>query len=92
MDSNNGLAPLFEAQLELHEPDLLFVPPLDPDAPGSFASVVEGLINDIVKMASLIPRIAVHHGNTSYEVLNRRVLSVAFNSIMINNKMLHEYS
>jgi dynein heavy chain len=69
MDSSNGFAPLFKAQLELHEPDLVFVPSLDLNAPDCFASMVEGLINDIIKMASLIPRIALRHEAANYEVL-----------------------
>lgn len=77
MDPNNGLAPLFEAQLELREPDLVFIPSLDPAAPGCFASVVGGLINDIVKMASLIPCIALSHETASYEVRHYRWLSAA---------------
>jgi hypothetical protein len=92
MDPKNGFAPLFEAQLELCEPDLVFVPPLDPAAPESFTSVVEGLLNDIVKMGSLIPRVALCHGTTNYEVLHYRLLSVASNSVVLNNKVLHEYS
>jgi dynein heavy chain len=68
MDPSNGLAPLFEARLELHEPDLVFVPSLDPDEPDCFASVVEGLITDIIKMASLIPRIDLNCGVANYEV------------------------
>jgi len=69
MDQSNGFAPLFQAQLELHEPYLVFVPSLDSNAPDCFASMVEGLINDIIKMASLIPRIALHHETANYEVL-----------------------
>jgi hypothetical protein len=92
MDPKNGFAPLFEAQLELCEPNLVFVPPLDPAAPESFTSVVEGLINDIVKMASLISRVALCHGTTSYEVLHYRLLTVASNSFVLINKVLHEYS
>jgi dynein heavy chain len=70
MDPNNGFAPLFKAQLELREPDLVFVPSLDLNAPDCFASMVEGLINDIIKMAGLIPRIALHHEAANYEVLH----------------------
>lgn len=92
MDPNNGLAPLFEAQLELREPELVFIPSLDPAAPGCFTSVVEGLINDIVKMASLIPRIALCHKTASYEVLHYRWLSVASNTVILNNGVLLEYS
>lgn len=92
MDPSNGLAPLFEAQLELREPDLVFIPSLDPAAPGCFTSVVESLINDIVKTASLIPRISLCHETASYEVLYCRLFSVASNSVVLNNGVLHEYS
>jgi len=68
MDSSNGFAPLFEAQLELLESDIVFIPSLDPDEPDCFVSVVEGLINDIIKMASLIPRISLDYEAANYEV------------------------
>jgi hypothetical protein len=69
MDPSNRLPPLFEAHLELREPDLVFVPSLNPDQPDCFANVVEGLTTDIIKMASLFPRIAVSHEADNYEVL-----------------------
>ncbi|XP_021937393.1 dynein beta chain, ciliary isoform X2 [Zootermopsis nevadensis] len=67
MDPNNGLPPLFEAQLELRDPNLVFIPSLNTDDPDCFSSVVEGLISDIIKMASLIPRIAINYGAANYE-------------------------
>lgn len=68
MDPANQFAPLFEAQLELREPDLVFVPPLDSESPKNFSSLVQGLINDIMKMAHLIPRIATHYDYPDYQV------------------------
>lgn len=70
MDPANQFAPLFEAQLELREPDLVFVPPLDSESPKNFSSLVQGLINDILKMANLIPRIATHYDYPDYQVWN----------------------
>lgn len=62
--------PLFEIQLRLDPPDLMFMPPLepDPDEPQSFIEIIEDLINSIYKQASLIKRIADHIGQTDYQV------------------------
>lgn len=57
MDPINELAPLFEAQLELRDPDLVYVPSLDLDCPDGFSSLIQGLIYDIIKMASLVEKI-----------------------------------
>lgn len=57
MDPSNNMAPLFEVQLELKEPDLIFVPSLDLEKPDGFIKIVEELISDILSMAKLIPRI-----------------------------------
>ncbi|XP_054276549.1 dynein beta chain, ciliary [Macrosteles quadrilineatus] len=67
MDPTNNFAPLFEAHLELREPDLVFVPPLDSDNPDNFSHLVQGLIDAIIKMANLIPRIATHYDFSDYQ-------------------------
>lgn len=58
MEPKNGLCPLFESQLELREPDIVFVPSLQMDDPKGFNSLLTELIDDIIKMASLIGRIS----------------------------------
>lgn len=58
MDSAKNLAPLFEVQLELLEPDIVFVPSLNQNVTNSFIKVVEDLMEDIFSMATLIPRVA----------------------------------
>lgn len=68
MDPLNMLEPLFEAQLELREPDLVFVPPLDSSKSDSFLSLVQGLIEDIIQMATLIPRVSEHANSQDYMV------------------------
>lgn len=49
--------PLLEAQLELREPDLYYVPSLEQDDPDGLEQLVAGMLNDILGMAALIPRI-----------------------------------
>lgn len=58
MDSSKNLAPLFEVQLELQDPEIVFMPPLDLDEPDGFITIIEELIGDILDMAKLIPRVA----------------------------------
>lgn len=57
MEPANNYAPLLESRLELLDPDLLFTPSLNPDDPNGFNQILNNLINDIIKMTSLIPRI-----------------------------------
>lgn len=66
MNPNNKLAPLFEAQLELLDPDMVFVPSLDPTAEKGFTALIKGLIDDVLNMATLIERIDKQKGQ-SYE-------------------------
>lgn len=61
MDPANNMAPLFESRLELLQPNLVFAPSLDPDDPHGFNHLLSGLIQDIIKMSSLIPRIKIDH-------------------------------
>lgn len=58
MDSTKNLTPLFEVRLELLDPDVVFVPSLNPNSTDTFLSVIENLIKDILLMATLIPRVA----------------------------------
>lgn len=57
MNPKNKLAPLFEAQLELLDPDMVFVPSLDPADEKGFTALIKGLIDDVLNMATLIERI-----------------------------------
>ena len=57
MDAASQNEPLFEAHLELREPDLYYVPSLEPDDPNGLDKLVIGLLNDILGMATLIPRL-----------------------------------
>ncbi|KAK2528615.1 hypothetical protein Q9233_007586 [Columba guinea] len=67
-DPKAGLAPLFEVQLDLVIPDLIFQPSLDPGTNDGFYDMVEGLLNDIYRISSLVPRLAEHSGFLHYQV------------------------
>lgn len=49
--------PLLEASLELREPDLYYVPSLEPEDPDGLDRLVSGLLTDIIGMATLVPRL-----------------------------------
>ncbi|XP_068770010.1 dynein axonemal heavy chain 9 [Struthio camelus] len=66
-DPKAGLAPLFEVQLDLVIPDLIFHPSLDPGTNDGFYDMVESLLNDIYRISSLIPRLAEHSGFPHYQ-------------------------
>ncbi|CAH1639911.1 unnamed protein product [Spodoptera littoralis] len=57
MNPKNKLSPLFEAQLELLDPDMVFVPSLDPSDEKGFTALIKSLIEDVVNMSTLIERI-----------------------------------
>jgi dynein heavy chain len=60
--------PLFEAQLELQVPEMVFLPSLDYGVADGFYDLVDGLVGDIYKQSSLIPRLAKHSGQEHYQV------------------------
>ncbi|KAL4716849.1 hypothetical protein ACJJTC_012660 [Scirpophaga incertulas] len=57
MNPKNSLSPLFEAKLELLEPDMVFSPSLDPNDEKGFMEMIKGIISDILMMSKLIVRI-----------------------------------
>lgn len=57
MDPDNNYAPLFESRLELVEPNLVFVPSLDPEDSMGFNNMLIELMRDIMKMGSLVKRL-----------------------------------
>ncbi|CAH2292037.1 dynein heavy chain 9, axonemal [Pelobates cultripes] len=66
-DSKAGLAPLFEVALDLVIPDLVFRPSLDLGASDGLYDIIEGLINDIYRISSLVPRLAEHSTFPHYQ-------------------------
>ncbi|XP_063312141.1 dynein axonemal heavy chain 9 [Pelobates fuscus] len=66
-DSKTGLAPLFEVALDLVIPDMVFRPSLDLGASDGLYDIIEGLINDIYRISSLVPRLAEHSTFPHYQ-------------------------
>ncbi|KAG7491786.1 hypothetical protein MATL_G00007500 [Megalops atlanticus] len=66
-DPKAGLAPLFEVQLELRVPDMVFIPSLEFGASDGFYDLVEGIINDIYRISSLMSRLAEHSNFPHYQ-------------------------
>ncbi|KAF5404064.1 Dynein heavy chain axonemal [Paragonimus heterotremus] len=59
-------AALFEAQMELQTPEVVFRPSLDFSAPNGFYKLVKGIVEDIYKQARYIPRLASPVGGDDY--------------------------
>ncbi|KAG7239799.1 hypothetical protein INR49_028387 [Caranx melampygus] len=66
-DQKSVVAPLFEAQLDLKVPDMVFTPSLDFGSGDSLFEVVESLINDVFRISSLVPRLAQHSTFPHYQ-------------------------
>lgn len=45
---------------------MVFLPSMDQDSPDSFYVLVESLLSDVFKFASLMPRVAKHGGSSDY--------------------------
>ena len=45
---------------------MVFLPSMDQDSPDSFYVLVESLLSDIFRFASLVPRVAKHGGSSDY--------------------------
>ena len=64
---NNDITPLFDAKLELFDPDIIFRPSLDKTIQNNFYDLITGIVDDILHMATLVPRIAQESkGSTTY--------------------------
>ncbi|KAM6951484.1 dynein beta chain, ciliary-like [Aplochiton taeniatus] len=66
-DPRAGVAPLFEAQLDLKVPDMVFKPSLEYGAGDGFYDLVESLVNDVYRISSLMPRVAEHSTFPHYQ-------------------------
>ena len=60
--------PLFESQLQLKPPEILFSPSLNIDDEGDFYEQIEELIRNVYEQCSMIPRVAKHLGQENYQV------------------------
>uniref|UniRef100_H2YYB5 AAA+ ATPase domain-containing protein n=1 Tax=Ciona savignyi TaxID=51511 RepID=H2YYB5_CIOSA len=65
-DHRQGLPPLFQAQLELHAPDMVFKPSLDFGMGEGFFEMVEELLTDIYNLSTLVKRLSTDNGMEHY--------------------------
>jgi hypothetical protein len=68
MDPLNGFPPLFEVKLELNVTELNYIPSLEPKAKGSFFEIIDGIMNDVLHMTTLIPRVCTESDLPEYLV------------------------
>ena len=65
-DSKKSPLPLFDLQMALFEPDIIFKPSIDQSIVGNFYDLINGIIEKIFRMATLIPRVAINERFPSY--------------------------
>lgn len=72
MGNQLPVTPLFELVVELHEPNIVFIPSVNLSDDDNFFSFVEGLLNNILFMAEHMSRISAEHEEPNYlqDVLN----------------------
>ncbi|XP_041519985.1 dynein heavy chain 9, axonemal [Microtus oregoni] len=62
-----GITPIFEAQLSLVPPELVFHPSLDSGVKGGLYDIVESLLDSIFAVPSLVPRLCPHSDSPHYQ-------------------------
>ncbi|KAM9209454.1 dynein axonemal heavy chain 9 [Dugong dugon] len=67
-ESKAGITPIFEAQLSLAIPELVFCPSLESGVKGGLYDIVEGLLMSIFGISSLVPRLAPQNHAPHYQV------------------------
>ena len=65
-----SLDPLFEAQLQLKPPEILFSPSLTQNDSGGFYEQIEEIIANVYDQSTMISRIAKHTCLANYQVYN----------------------
>lgn len=65
-----GITPIFEAQLSLVPPELVFHPSLDSGVKGGLYDIIESLLDSIFAVPSLVPRLSSHSDSPHYQVPN----------------------
>nr|XP_029540762.1 LOW QUALITY PROTEIN: dynein heavy chain 9, axonemal [Oncorhynchus nerka] len=76
-DQRGGVAPLFEAQLDLRVPDMVFNPSLEYGVADGFYDLVESLVNDIYRTSSLVARMAAHSSVPHYQAVMEDMADLA---------------
>lgn len=67
--SKSNPDPLFEAQLQLKPTEMVFIPSMNYGDSDGFYELIEGLLGNVYKQGSLVPRVAKHLEQDNYQVL-----------------------
>lgn len=93
MDQTIHNAPLLEAKLELREPDIYYVPSLEPEDPDGLDQLIMGLLEDIIGIATLVPRIKTDEESYREELEKDEDICAMKNEIIVAvNKAVEEAS
>ena len=65
-DAKNSPLPLFDLKMALFEPEIIFKPSIDQTIVGNFYDLINEIIEKILWMATLIPRVAINKKYPSY--------------------------
>ena len=83
MDIANQNYPLLEARLELREPDIFYVPSLDPDDPDGLEQLINDLLQDIIGIAQLVERVKKNNEPYKEEIEKDEDICAMKNEILL---------
>jgi dynein heavy chain len=69
MEPGRASFPLCEVALHLQDPNIVFVPSLNPQDSEGFYHLIDILLNDIMQMSLLVGRVAKHSSEPNYKVI-----------------------
>ena len=72
---SGGVAPFFAAELELQAPDTSFIPSLLENASNGFYDLIDGLLEEIYEMASLVSRVTAEERSYRHIMASNEDLS-----------------
>nr|XP_061808009.1 dynein axonemal heavy chain 9-like isoform X2 [Nerophis lumbriciformis] len=86
-ENNDDTVPLFETQLYLKVPDLVFVPSLEVGERQNLFELLESLINDIFRVSSLVPRLSQHSSFPHYQAEMEGMTDLADMRVLIMERV-----
>lgn len=92
MDPSNNLGPLFESQLKLMEPDIVFIPSLEPSDQHGLKSLITGLLTDIVDTTATVERFALKSSVSYKEEIenNQDIIDIRADILNSIDKVIEE--
>lgn len=85
MDPTNNLEPLFESQLKLMEPDIVFIPSLEPTDSEGLKSLITDLMSDIINTSAIVERFSTTKTMTYKEEIESNSDIIEIKADILNN-------